>query len=35
MPDRLRWTLIRIEQFDNFLFDAVAEAIACSNTEAG
>jgi hypothetical protein len=35
VPDRLKWTLIRIEQFDNFIFDAVGEAIACSNTEAG
>jgi hypothetical protein len=34
-PTRLQWTLIRIEQFDNFIFDAVKEAVSCSNTEAG
>ena len=28
-------SLIRIEQFDNFIFDAVKEAVSCSNTEAG
>ena len=34
-PERIQWTLIRIEQFDNFIFDAVNEAVTCSNTEAG
>jgi hypothetical protein len=34
-PKRIQWTLIRIEQFDNFIFDAVNEAVTCSNTEAG
>jgi hypothetical protein len=32
--ERMQWTLIRIEQFDNFIFDAVNEAVTCSNTEA-
>ena len=35
LPDRLQWTLIRIEQFDNFIFDAVNGVVICSNTEAG
>jgi hypothetical protein len=35
VEDRLRWTLIRIEQFDNFIFDASSAAASCSNTEAG
>src|ERR1700748_1190200 len=35
LEDELRWTLIRIEQFDNFIFDAVNEAETCANTEAG
>ena len=35
LPDKLQWTLIRIEQFDNFIFDAVGAAATCSNTEAG
>ncbi len=34
LEDKLRWTLIRIEQFDNFIFDAVNEAVTCANTEA-
>ena len=35
LEDKLRWTLIRIEQFDNFIFDAVNETVTCANTEAG
>jgi hypothetical protein len=34
LPDRLPWTLIRIEQFDNFIFDAVNGVVSCSNIEA-
>jgi hypothetical protein len=34
LPGRLQWTLIRIEQFDNFIFGSVAQVIMCSNTEA-
>jgi hypothetical protein len=35
LPEKMQWTLIRIEQFDNFIFDAVNEAETCANTEAG
>jgi len=35
LEEKLRWTLIRIEQFDNFIFDAINEAVTCANTEGG
>jgi hypothetical protein len=35
LPEKMQWTLIRIEQFDNFIFGAVNQAVGCSNTEAG
>jgi hypothetical protein len=31
---KMQWALIRIEQFDNFIFGAVMYAGSCSNTEA-
>jgi hypothetical protein len=32
--EKTQWTLIRIGQFDNFIFHAVMDALSCSNTEA-
>ena len=34
MPEQMRLTLIRIEQFDNFIFYAVNNAVGCSNKAA-
>lgn len=33
-PEDIAFTLVRIGQFDNFLFEAVNEALSCSNAQA-
>ena len=33
-PEDMSFTLVRIGQFDNFIFNAVNEALSCSNTQA-
>lgn len=33
-PEDMAFTLVRIGQFDNFIFNAVGEALSCSNTQA-
>jgi hypothetical protein len=33
-PEDIAFTLIRIGQFDNFIFNAVNEALSCSNSQA-
>jgi hypothetical protein len=33
-PEDVAFTLVRIEQFDNFIFNAVNEALSCANTQA-
>ncbi|MGO9135553.1 MAG: hypothetical protein ACLP8A_16100 [Methylovirgula sp.] len=33
-PEDVAFTLVRIGQFDNFIFNAVNEALSCSNTQA-
>jgi hypothetical protein len=33
-PEDMAFTLVRIGQFDNFIFNAVNEALSCSNSQA-